>query len=103
MLLAKGGVCRRSHAVNAALQLIDDRGHQDPTTDERARPTSAGADVRMRFDRTFMLKHAHTGAWVSEVLAIRVVDVDLDAGAAAVLNWCKCGLYAGACSPRFRG
>jgi hypothetical protein len=47
-----------------------------------------------------MLTLAGTGARVSEALALRAVDADLDAGAAAVPNWCTCGLYAGACSLR---
>ena len=48
-----------------------------------------------------MLTPARTGARMSEVPAIRAADADLDAGAATVLNWCKCGLYADACFPRF--
>ena len=47
-----------------------------------------------------MLTLARTGARVCEILAIRAADADLDAGVAAVLNRCKCGLYADACSPQ---
>ena len=36
IVTAMGGVYRRPHALNAALQVIDDRGRQYPTADERA-------------------------------------------------------------------
>ena len=40
----------------------------------------AAAHVRKPVDETFVLPTAHTGARVSELLALRAIDVDLNAG-----------------------
>ena len=70
-----------SQMVQAGLQLVDDRGRKYLTAAERARFIAAAAHVPKPADQTFVLTIAHTGARVSEVLAIRALDVDLDAGA----------------------
>ena len=70
--------------VNAAVQLVDERGRKYLTVDERQRFIRAAAHVRKPVDQTFVLTIAHTGARVSEVLALRALDVDLDAGAVRI-------------------
>ncbi len=70
--------------MNATLQLVDDRGRKYLTTEERQRFIAAAAHVRKPDDQTFVLTIAHTGARVSEVLALRAFDVDLDAGAVRI-------------------
>ena len=62
------------------MQLVDDRGRKYLTGDERQRFIAAAVHVRKPVDQTFVLTIAHTGARVSEVLALRALDVDLDAG-----------------------
>ncbi len=70
--------------MQASLQLVDDRGRKYLTTDERQRFIAAAAHVKKPADQTFVLTIAHTGARVSEVLALRALDVDLDAGAVRI-------------------
>ena len=70
--------------MNAALQLIDEHGRKYLTADERRRFIAAAAHVKKPADQTFVLTIAHTGARVSEVLALRALDVDLDAGAVRI-------------------
>ena len=70
--------------MNAAVPLVDDRGRKYLTTDERQRFIRAAAHVRKPLDQTFVLTIAHAGARVSEVLALRALDVDLDAGAVRI-------------------
>ena len=65
--------------VQAYLRLVDDRGRKYLTAEERARFIAAAAHVRKPVDQTFVLTIAHTGSRVSEVLALRALDVDLDA------------------------
>ena len=48
IVTAMGGVYRRPHAVNAALQPVDDRGRQYPAAEERARSISAAAKPATR-------------------------------------------------------
>ncbi len=60
--------------MQASVQLVDDRG----------RFIRAAAHVRKPVDQTFVLTIAHTDARVSEVLALRALDVDLDAGAVRI-------------------
>ena len=70
--------------MNAALQLVDDRGRKYLTVDERRRFIAAAAQVPKPADQTFVLTIAHTGARVSEVLALRALDVDLEASAVRI-------------------
>ena len=70
--------------VQANLRLIDGHGRKYLTVDERARFIAAAAHVKKPADQTFALTIAHTGARESEVLALRALDVDLDAGAVRV-------------------
>ena len=70
--------------MNGAMHLVDDRGRKYLTADERVRFIAAAAHVRKPVDQTFVLTIAHTGARVSEVLALRALDVDLDAGAVQI-------------------
>ena len=70
--------------MQASLQLVDDRGRKYLTADERQRFIRPAAHVRKPVDQTFVLTIAHTGARVSEVLALRALDVDLDAGAVRI-------------------
>ena len=62
------------------IRLVDSRGRKYLTTDERARFLQAAARARQPADQTFALTLAHTGARISEILALRAQDVDLDAG-----------------------
>ena len=82
--------------MQANLQLVDDRGRKYLTADERARFIAAAAHVKKPADQTSVLTIAHTGARVSEVLALRALDVDLDAGAVRIRtlkrraeHWCE--------------
>ena len=70
--------------VNATVQLVNERGRKYLTVDERQRFIRAAAHVRKPVDQTFVLTIAHTGARVSEILALRALDVDLDAGAVRI-------------------
>lgn len=70
--------------MQASLQLVDDRGRKYLTADERRRFLAAAAHVPKPADQTFVLTIAHTGARVSEVLAFRALDVDLDAGSVRI-------------------
>ena len=70
--------------MQASVQLVDDRGRKYLTVEERARFIRAAAHVRKPVDETFVLTIAHTGARVSDVLALRALDVDLDAGAVRI-------------------
>ena len=70
--------------MNAALQLVDEHGREYLMVDERQRFIAAAARVKKPADQTFVLTIAHTGARVSEVLALRALDMDLDAGAVRV-------------------
>ena len=70
--------------MQASVQLVDDRGRKYLTVDERARFLRTAAHVKKPADQTFVLTIAHTGARVSEVLALRALDVDLDAGAVRI-------------------
>ena len=70
--------------MRASVQLVDDRGRKYLTADERARFIRAAAHVRKPVGQTFVLTIAHNGARVSEVLALRALDVDLDAGAVRI-------------------
>ena len=59
--------------------LVDARGRKYLTAEERTRFLAAvGRDARAEV-QTFALTLAHTGARISEVLALRAVDVDLEA------------------------
>ena len=59
--------------------LVDARGRKYLTAEERVRFLAAvGRDARAEV-QTFALTLAHTGARISEVLALRAVDVDLRA------------------------
>ena len=70
--------------MNAALQLADERGRKYLTADERRRFIVAAAQVARPADQTFVLTIAHTGARASEVLALRALDVDLEACAVRI-------------------
>ena len=70
--------------VQANLQLVDEHGRKYLTADERQRFIAAAAYVKKPIDQTFVLMIAHTGARVSEVLALRACDVDLDARAVRI-------------------
>ena len=65
--------------MRASLQLVDERGRKYLTADEWQRFIAAAVHVRKPVDQTFVLTIAHTGARVSEALALRALDVDLDA------------------------
>ena len=59
--------------------LVDARGRKYLTAEERTRFLAAvGRDARTEV-QTFALTLAHTGARISEVLALRACDVDLEA------------------------
>lgn len=73
----------------ASKRLIDVRGRTYLTADERLRFIAAAAHEAKPAGRSFALTLAHTGARVSEVLAVRAADVDLHPGAGAVPKWCR--------------
>ena len=64
------------------LQLVDTRGRKYLTADERQRFLEAARLAPRPADQTFALTLAHTGARVSEALAVRATDIDL--GAASI-------------------
>ena len=66
------------------LQLVDARGRKHLTASERQRIIAAAAHVPKLADQVFVLTIAHTGVRVSEVLGLRALDVDLDAGAVRI-------------------
>lgn len=70
--------------VRANLRLVDEYGCKYLTADERQRFIAAAAHVKKPVDQTFVLTITHTGARVSEVLALRAMDVDLAAGAVRI-------------------
>ena len=63
------------------MQLVDARGRKYLTAEERGRFLAVAARAAHPADQTFALVLAHTGARVSEALAVRPLDVDLDASA----------------------
>ena len=63
---------------------MDEHGRKYLTADERLRFVAAAAHVKKPADQTFVLTIAHTGARVSEVLALRALDVNLDASAVRI-------------------
>ena len=67
--------------MQASVQLVDDRSRKCLTVGERERFIAPDAHEPKPADRTFVLMLAHTGARVSEVLALRAMDGDSDAGA----------------------
>ena len=80
--------------MNGSAQLVDERGRKYLTVDERQRFIRAAAHVRKPVDQTFVLTITHTGARVSEVLALRALDVDLDAGAVRMHAQAPCRALA---------
>ena len=64
-----------------AIQLVDGRGRKYLTAAERARFLAAAAREPKPERQTFALTLAHSGARLSEVLALRPTDIDLDAAA----------------------
>ena len=67
--------------VQGIIQLVDARGRKYLTRDERDRFLQAATQEREPIRQTFALTLAHTGARLSEVLALRPADIDLDANA----------------------
>ena len=67
--------------VQGTIQLVDGRGRKYLTAEERERFLAAAAREERPERQTFALVLAHSGARLSEVLALRPRDVDLDAGA----------------------
>ena len=70
-------LCDMSRIQPRELQLSDDRGRKYLTSGERERFLAAAARAEPK-DQTFALALAHTGARVSEILGVRLTDVDLD-------------------------
>ena len=66
--------------VQGIIQLADGRGRKYLTAEERERFLTAAARAKRPERQTFALTLAHSGARLSEVLALRPRDVDLDAG-----------------------
>ncbi len=63
------------------IQLADGRGRKYLTAEERERFFAAAAQEARPERQTFVLVLAHSGARLSEILALRPRDVDLDANA----------------------
>ena len=73
----------RTHAGQPVTALVDGRGRKYLTAEERTRFLEAARRAAPA-DQAFALTLAHTGARVSEVLAIRAGDIDLEAGAVRI-------------------
>lgn len=65
--------------VQGTIQLIDAKGRKYLTHEERDRFLAAAAREAKPDRQTFALTLAHSGARLSEVLALRPADIDLDA------------------------
>ena len=71
------------------LQLVDTRGRKYLTDDERQRFLEAARLAPRPADQTFALTLAHTGARISEALAVRPIDIDIEA-ASIQIRTLKC-------------
>lgn len=67
--------------VHGTIQLVDAKGRKYLTHEERVRFLAAAAREGKPDRQTFALTLAHSGARLSEVLALRPADIDLDATA----------------------
>lgn len=67
--------------VQGTIQLVDAKGRKYLTHEERGRFLAAAAREEKPDRQTFALTLAHSGARLSEVLALRPADIDLDAAA----------------------
>ena len=67
--------------VHGTIQLVDANGRKYLTREERDRFLAAAAREGEPDRQTFALTLAHSGARLSEVLALRPADIDLDATA----------------------
>ena len=67
--------------AQGVIQLADAKGRKYLTRQERERFLAAAGRAAVPAHQTFALTLAHSGARLSEVLALRACDVDLDAGA----------------------
>ena len=67
--------------AQGVIQLVDAKGRKYLTRQERERFLAAAARAARPEHQTFALVVAYSGARLSEVLALRPCDVDLDAGA----------------------
>ncbi len=65
--------------VQGTIQLVDAKGRKYLTHEERDRFLAAAAREAKPDRQTFALTLAHSGARLSEVLALRPADIDLDA------------------------
>ena len=67
--------------AQGVIQLVDGKGRKYLTAEERERFLAAAAREARPERQTFALVLAHSGARLSEVLALRPADIDLDAAA----------------------
>ena len=67
--------------AQGVIQLVDAKGRKYLTAEERERFLAAAAREARPERQTFALVVAHSGARLSEVLALRPADIDLDAAA----------------------
>lgn len=67
--------------VQGTIQLVDAKGRKYLTREERDRFLAAAAREEEPNRQTFALTLVHSGARLSEVLALRPADIDLDATA----------------------
>jgi len=67
--------------VQSTIRLVDGRGRKYLTAGERERFLAAAAREARPERQTFALVLAHSGARLSEILALRPCDIDLDAAA----------------------
>ena len=65
--------------VQGTIRLVDGKGRKYLTAEERERFLAAAAREARPERQTFALVLAHSGARLSEVLALRPTDIDLDA------------------------
>ena len=69
----------REHAQDSTYSLVDARGRKHLTVPERGRFLEAVRKCPTPETQTFALTLAHTGCRISECLAVRARDVDLEA------------------------
>ena len=73
--------------AQGTIRLVDGRGRKYLTAGERERFLAAAAREARPERQTFALVLAHSGARLSEILALRPRDIDLDAAAIRIPEW----------------
>ena len=80
--------------VQGAIRLVDGRGRKYLTAEERERFLAAAAREPKPEQQIFALVLTHSGARLSEVLALRPRDIDLDAAAIRIRTLKRCAEHS---------